>query len=157
MSTKTDAIPLERKWHWPLQDFFGDRRVRNGIKVGLAGLSALLVTQLLRLPHDSWAILTVVVMTTSQYVGSMALKAVMRITGTIAGAIIGVWLVGDYTSTPAIFLPLLFLVMAISSYKFGQVGARQVPYAYFLVGLTTLTVVTNGLPVPDQAWYIGLT
>ncbi|MBV8211890.1 MAG: FUSC family protein [Verrucomicrobia bacterium] len=157
MSTKTDAMPLERKWHWPLQDFFGDRRVRNGIKVALAGLSALLVTQLLRLPHDSWAILTVVVMTTSQYVGSMALKAVMRITGTIAGAIIGVWLVGDYTSTPAIFLPLLFLVMAISSYKFGQVGARQVPYAYFLVGLTTLTVVTNGLPTPDQAWYMGLT
>jgi uncharacterized membrane protein YccC len=157
MSTKTAGIPLERKWHWPLQDFFGDRAVRNGIKTGLAGLSALLITQLLRLPHDSWAILTVLVMTTSQFVGSMALKAVMRVTGTIGGAIIGVWLVGDYTSTPAIFLPLLFLVMAISSYKFGQVGARQVPYAYFLVGLTTLTVVTNGVPTPDQAWYIGLT
>jgi uncharacterized membrane protein YccC len=157
MSTKSVAISLERKWHWPLQDFFGDRAVRNGIKTGLAGLSALLATQLLRLPHDSWAILTVLVMTTSQFVGSMALKAVMRIAGTIGGAIIGVWLVGDYTSTPAIFLPLLFLVMAISSYKFGQVGARQVPYAYFLVGLTTLTVVTNGVPTPDQAWYIGLT
>jgi len=157
MSTKTDAIPLERKWHWPLQGFFGDRRVRNGIKIGIAGLSALLVTQLLRLPHDSWAILTVLVMTTSQFVGSMALKAVMRVTGTIAGAIIGVWLVGDYASTPAILLPLLFLVMALSSYKFGQVGARQVPYAYFLVGLTTLTVVTNAMPTPDLAWYMGLT
>jgi p-hydroxybenzoic acid efflux pump subunit AaeB len=157
MGSKTDAMALDRRWHWPLQDFFGDLAVRNGIKVGLAGLSALFVTQLIRLPHDSWAILTVLVMTTSQYVGSMALKAVMRITGTIVGAIIGVWIVGDYTSTPVIFLPLLFLVMAISSYKFGQVGARQVPYAYFLVGLTTLTVVTNGLPTPDQAWYIGLT
>jgi uncharacterized membrane protein YccC len=157
MSTKTDAIPLERKRHWPLQEVFGDLRVRNGIKVGIAGLTALLVTQVLRLPHDSWAILTVLVMTTSQYVGSIAVKAVMRVVGTIAGAIVGVWLVGNYTSTPAIFLPLLFLVMAISSYKFGQVGARQVPYAYFLLGLTTLTVVTNGLPTPDQAWYIGLT
>jgi p-hydroxybenzoic acid efflux pump subunit AaeB len=157
MSTKANAIPLARKWHWPLQDFFRDARVRTGIKVGVAGLSALLVTQLLRLPHDSWAILTVLVMVTSQFVGSMALKAVMRVIGTVAGAIIGVWLVGDYASTPLIFLPLLFLVMAISSYKFGQVGARQVPYAYFLVGLTTLTVVTNGLPAPDQAWYIGLT
>jgi hypothetical protein len=47
--------------------------------------------------------------------------------------------------------------MAITSYKFGQVGSRQVPYAYFLLGLTTLTVVTNGLPSPNQAWYIGLT
>jgi len=157
MSAKTDAIPLERKWHWPLQEFFGDLRVRNGIKVGISGLVALLVTQVLRLPHDSWAILTVLVMTTSQYVGSIAVKAVMRIAGTIGGAIVGVWLLGNYASTPAIFLPLLFLVMAISSYKFGQVGARQVPYAYFLLGLTTLTVVTNGLPTPDQAWYIGLT
>jgi uncharacterized membrane protein YccC len=157
MSAKTNAILLERKWHWPLQDLFGDLRVQNGIKVGISGLVALLVTQVLRLPHDSWAILTVLVMTTSQYVGSMAVKAVMRVAGTIAGAIVGVWLVGNYASTPAIFLPLLFLVMAISSYKFGQVGARQVPYAYFLLGLTALTVVTNGLPTPDQAWYIGLT
>ena len=157
MSAKTDAIPLERKWHWPLQDLFGDLRVRNGIKVGISGVVALLVTQVLRLPHDSWAILTVLVMTTSQYVGSMAIKAVMRVAGTIGGAILAVWLLGNYASTPAIFLPLLFLVMAISSYKFGQVGSRQVPYAYFLLGLTTLTVVTNGLPTPDQAWYIGLT
>jgi uncharacterized membrane protein YccC len=157
MSAKTNAIPLERKWHWPLQGLFSDLRVRNGIKVGIAGVVALLVTQVLRLPHDSWAILTVLVMTTSQYVGSMAVKAVMRVAGTIGGAILGVWLVGNYASTPAIFLPLLFLVMAISSYKFGQVGSRQVPYAYFLLGLTTLTVVTNGLPTPDQAWYIGLT
>jgi uncharacterized membrane protein YccC len=156
MSAKTNAIPLERKWHWPLQEVFGDVRVQNGIKVGLSGLAALLVTQVLRLPHDSWAILTVLVMTTSQYVGSIAVKAVMRVAGTIGGAIVGVWLVGDYASTPAIFLPLLFLVMAISSYKFGQVGARQVPYAYFLLGLTTLTVVTNALPTPNQAWYIGL-
>jgi len=157
MSAKTNAIPLERKWHWPLQDLFGDLRVRNGIKVGISGVVALLVTQVLRLPHDSWAILTVLVMTTSQYVGSMAIKAVMRVAGTIGGAILAVWLLGNYASTPAIFLPLLFLVMAISSYKFGQVGSRQVPYAYFLLGLTTLTVVTNGLPTPDQAWYIGLT
>ena len=26
----------------------------------------------------------------------------------------------------------LFLVIALASYQFGQVGARQVPYAYFL-------------------------
>jgi uncharacterized membrane protein YccC len=76
--------------------------------------------------------------------------------GTIAGALVGVWLVGDYTSTPAILLPVLFLVIALASYKFGQVGARQVPYAYFLLGLTTLTVATDGVTVPAQAWQIGL-
>src|ERR1700736_3115954 len=80
----------------------------------------------------------------------------MRVIGTIAGALLGIWLVGDYTSTPAIFLPVLFLVIALASYKFGQVGARQVPYAFFLLGLTTLTVATDGVTDPAQAWQIGL-
>src|ERR1700747_2119386 len=55
-----------------------------------------------------------------------------------------------------IFLPVLFLVIAFASYKFGQVGARQVPYAYYLLGLTTLTVATDGVTDPAQAWGIGL-
>jgi uncharacterized membrane protein YccC len=42
--------------------------------------------------------------------------------------------------------------MAFAGYKFGQVGARQVPYAYFLLGLTVLTVATD----PEQAWRSGL-
>jgi hypothetical protein len=64
--------------------------------------------------------------------------------------------VGDYASTPAIFLPLFFLVMALAGYKFGQVGARQVPYAYFLLGLTTLTIASEGITDPARAWQFGL-
>lgn len=67
----------------------------------------------------------------AQSVGSIAVKAIMRVIGTIPGALVGAWLVGDYTSPPAIFLSVLFLVMGIASYKFGEFGARQVPYAYF--------------------------
>jgi hypothetical protein len=59
-------------------------------------------------------------------------------------------LIGDYTSSPIIFLPLFFLVLAVASYKYGQYGARQAPYAYYLLGLTTLSVVTNGISTPDQ-------
>jgi uncharacterized membrane protein YccC len=124
--------------------------------MGLAGVLALFCTQLLRLPNDNWAILTVLVLMSAQFVGAVAFKALMRVTGTIAGALVGIWLVSDYTSTPLIFLPVLFLVMAFASYKFGQVGARQGPYAYFLLGLTTLVVATDGITAPDQAWQIGL-
>jgi hypothetical protein len=46
--------------------------------------------------------------------------------------------------------------MALAGYKFGQVGARQVPYAYFLLGLTTLTIASDGLTDPGRAWQIGL-
>src|ERR1700741_5554004 len=110
----------------------------------------------LRLPNDNWAILTVVVLMGARFVGSIAFKAIMRVIGTIAGALVGVWLVGNYTSTPAIFLPVFFLVMAITAYKYGQFGGRQVPYAFYLLGLTTLSVVTNGIARPDQAWQVGI-
>jgi uncharacterized membrane protein YccC len=92
----------------------------------------------------------------AQFVGSVAFKALMRVTGTVAGALVGIWLVSDYTSTPEVFLPVLFLVMALASYQFGQVGARQVPYAHFLLGLTALVVATDGVTAPDQAWQIGM-
>src|SRR6201988_5314080 len=110
------------------QDLFSDVRVRHGIKMGLAGLLALFCTQVLRLPNDNWAILTVVVLTGARFVGSIVFEAIMRVIGTIAGALVGVWLVGNYTSTPGIFLSVLFLAIAFASYKYGQVGARQVPY-----------------------------
>ena len=133
MVARTEAVPVVTKWHWMPQDPFGDLRVRYGIKMGLAGLLALFCTQVLRLPHDNWAILTVLVLMSAQFVGSITVKAIMRVIGTIVGALVGIWLVGDYTSTPAIFLPVLFLVIALASYQFGQVGARQVNYRQFLV------------------------
>jgi hypothetical protein len=154
MSSTAASIAL--RLNWARQDLFGDLRVRHGIKLGLAGLLALFCSQALRLPSDNWAILTVMVLMNAQFAGAFVFKAAMRMTGTIAGALIGVWLVGDFTSTPAMFLPLFFLVMTLAGYKYGQVGARQVPYAYFLLGLTTLTIATDGVTDPGQAWQIGL-
>ena len=89
----TRAVSIARVWSWAAQALFGDLRVRYGIKIGLAGVLALFGTQLLRLPNDNWAILTVLVMMSAQFVGSIAFKGIMRVTGTIAGALVGVWLV----------------------------------------------------------------
>ena len=80
----------------------------------------------------------------------------MRVVGTIGGALLGIWLAGDYASTPAIHLFVFFLVLTFSGYKFGQLGARQVPYAYFLLGLTMTAVVTYGVTDPAHVWQIGL-
>jgi p-hydroxybenzoic acid efflux pump subunit AaeB len=148
-------------WHalrldWRRQDLFGGLRVRHGIKLGLAGLLALFWTQALRLPDANWAILTALVLMNGQYVGAFAFKSIMRLTGTVAGAVVGVWLASDYANTPVIFLTVFFSVMAFAGYRFGQVGARQVPYAYFLLGLTVLTIATEGVTDPEQAWRSGL-
>ena len=71
MAALTEAVPIASKWQWPFQGWLGDLRVQYGIKVGLAGLLALFCTQVLRLPHDNWAILTVLVLMSAQFVGSI--------------------------------------------------------------------------------------
>src|SRR5258708_38039402 len=106
MVARTEAVPLAPRWHWPLQSVFADLGVRYGIKLGLAGLLALFCTQILRLGHSSWAILTVLGMMSSHYVGSLAVKALMRPLGTIGGALLGGGFVGAYASTPAVFLTI---------------------------------------------------
>ena len=133
-----------------------DLRVRYGIKLSLAGLLALFCGEVLRLEHPNWAVLTTLAMMNSHYVGSITLKAILRVVGTIVGALLGIWLVGDYTSTPVIFLTVVFFVVAFCSYKFGQFPASQVPYAYFLVGLTMISVATYGVDAPAQVWQTGL-
>lgn len=147
---------LAARMSWPRQDLFGDLRVRTGIKLGLAGLLALFCTQMLGVPNDTWAILTVFVLMDAKYVGALALKASMRITGTIVGAIIGVWLASDFASTPVIFLSVFFAIIAFAGYEVAQVGARQVPYAYYLLGLTTLTIASEGVADPAHAWQTGV-
>src|SRR6516225_12352734 len=131
MIARAEDVPAPTNRPWPLQGVLTDLRVRYGIKLGLAGVLALFWAEVLRLEHPNWAVLTAQVMMNSHYVGSVTLKAILRIVGTIAGAVLGVWLVGDYASTPAIFLTVVFFVMAFTTYKFGQFPASQVPYAYF--------------------------
>ena len=156
MAALTVAVPIDSKRPWPLQGLLGDLRTQHGIKLGLAGLLALYWAQLLRLEHPSWAILTALVLMGARYVGSITVKAIMRVVGTIGGALVGIWLIGDYASTPAIFLTLFFFIVAIAGYKFGQIGSHQVPYAYFLLGVTTIAVVTYGVADPAQVWQTGL-
>ena len=141
-TARSPFTPLPAKspahWQWPLQEVFGDLRVRSGIKFGLAALLALYIAEFLRLQHPNWAILTVLSMMSVPYVGSITILAVTQVAGTIAGALVGIWLVGDYASTPAIFLTLFFFALAFSGYKFGQAPASPVSLGYYLVGFTTI-------------------
>jgi uncharacterized membrane protein YccC len=156
MIARAEASVVSRRVEWPLQSLYGDLRVRYGIKVGLAGLLALYCSLVLRLEHPNWSILTVVVMMNSQFVGSITVKAMLRVSGTISGALLGIWLCGSYASSPVILLTSVFFVIAFATYKFGQYPASQTPYFHFLVGLTMLTVTTYGVDAPDQIWETGI-
>src|SRR5262249_7086780 len=111
----------------PFVELFSDLRVRYGIKLSLASLLSLYGALVLRLEHPNWAVLTALVMMNSHFVGSTALKAMLRSAGTIAGAFIGIWLVGTYASSPVPFLIFTFLILGIAVYKFGQFPGSQAP------------------------------
>ncbi|HEY0792982.1 MAG TPA: FUSC family protein [Chthoniobacterales bacterium] len=144
------------RWDWKALNPFGDFRVQFGIKVGLAMLLALWVAQVLRLEYPNWAALTVLVLMNAQYVGATGTKALMRAIGTVAGALLGVWAVGNFASAPLVFLFWVFIVVVIATYKFGQLASASAPYAYFLTGMTLVSVSTYGLPDPNQVWRVAL-
>jgi uncharacterized membrane protein YccC len=131
--------------------------VLHALKVGLAGVLSLFVAQALRLQYPEWAPFTVMVlMMVHPHPGSIALKSLFRVVGTLAGASLGVWLVSDYVSSPILFLSVTFLVMGLASYKVGQLSSAMAPYAYFLTGVTLIVVESSALTQPDQAWFIAL-
>jgi uncharacterized membrane protein YccC len=156
MIAGTDAGRASAKFEWPLVGLFRDLRVRYGVKMGIASLLALYWALVLRLEHPNWSVLTVLVMMNSQHVGAISVKVIMRVVGTIVGALLGIWLVGTYDTSPVLLLTGIFLVVALATYKFGQYPASQTPYAYYLVGFTLVAVATYGVPAPDIIWQTGL-
>ena len=131
---------------------FRDVRVRHGIKVGSAATLALWITQILRLEHPNWAVLATLVLANTYYVGAVASRAVMRSLGTVCGALIGVWAVGDFGNDPARFVVIVFVVVTAATYFYGQLATSAWPYAYYLVGLTLTAVATYGIADPANIW-----
>jgi uncharacterized membrane protein YccC len=91
-----------------------------------------------------------------RYVGSIALKSLMRMIGTLVGGALSVWLVSDYTSSLILFLSVTSLVVAYSNYKLCQFGQSMSPYAHHLTGYTLITIASYGISDPENAWSIGL-
>ena len=85
-----------------------DPKTVFGIKLALAGLLAVYLSQLIRLGHASWALFTVLVLAPAQYVGAIAQRSVARVVGTIIGGFVGVWLVGNYQQDRLFFLLFTF-------------------------------------------------
>ena len=54
---------------------FGDPKTLFGIKLGLAGLLSVYLSQLIRLGHANWALFTVLVLAPAQYVGAIAQRS----------------------------------------------------------------------------------
>jgi uncharacterized membrane protein YccC len=133
----------------PFAEVFGDMAFRYGLKFGLAGVLAVYISLLARLDKPGWALFTVFVLMTAQYVGAIAEKSIFRLIGTVVGGVAGYLITGEFEQDPVIFLALLGLVVGGCTALFGQ---SRYPYAFLLCGMTALVVASNGMGDPDNSW-----
>lgn len=133
----------------PIRKLAGDPAFRYGVKFGLAGVLAVFISLVIRLDEPGWALLTVFVLMIAQYVGAIAEKSIFRLVGTIAGGVFGYLITGAFEQTPVVYLALLGFVVGTCTALFGQ---SRYPYAFLLMGMTTLVVASNGMGNPDNSW-----
>ena len=133
---------------------FADPKALFGIKLGLAGLLSVYLSQLIRLGHANWALLTVLVLAPAQYVGAIGPRSVARVIGTVIGGFIGVWLVGNYEQDRLFFLLFTFGFVWLCMYMYG---GTFFPYSFFLLANTLITVSASGIFDPIDAWSVGIT
>jgi uncharacterized membrane protein YccC len=132
---------------------FADPKTAFGIKLGLAGLLSVYLSQLIRLGHANWALFTVLVLAPAQYVGAIAQRSVARVVGTIIGGFVGVWLVGNYEQDRLFFLLFTFGYLWLCMYMYG---GTFFPYSFFLCANTLITVSASGIFDPVDAWSVGI-
>ena len=132
-----------------LPDVLRDPAVRYGLKFGLAGVAAVFISLLIRLENPGWALFTVFVLMVAQYVGAIAEKSVYRFVGTVLGGMAGYLMTGALEQDPVLFLVLIGLFVGACTALFGQ---SRYPYAFFLCGMTTMVVASNGMADPATSW-----
>jgi uncharacterized membrane protein YccC len=132
---------------------FGDPKTLFGIRLALAGVLSVYLSQLIRLGHANWALFTVLVLAPAQYVGAIGPRSVARVIGTVIGGFIGVWLVGNYQQDRLFFLSFTFGFLWLCMYMYG---GTFFPYSFFLLANTLITVSASGIFDPIDAWSVGI-
>jgi len=130
-----------------------DPKTLFGIKLGLAGVLSVYLSQVIRLGHANWALFTVLVLAPAQYVGAIAKRSIARVAGTLIGGFIGVWLVGNYEQDRLFFLLFTFGYLWFCMYMYG---GTFFPYSFFLCANTLITVSSSGIFDAVDAWSVGI-
>ena len=133
--------------------WFRNVPLQQGLKMAVAGLLAFYVALWQGLEKPYWCIFTVVVLTLAQHVGAIVEKSLLRTIGTVNGALLAIWLIGNHASEPLFVMGACFLITACGTMMFG---GNRYPYAFFLTVLTMLVVVTNSMKNPAAAWDTGV-
>jgi uncharacterized membrane protein YccC len=133
--------------------WFENVPLQQGLKMAIAGILAFYVALWQGLRNPQWCIFTVVVLTAAQYVGAIVEKSLLRAIGTVIGALVGIWLVGNHANEPIFMMGGCFVIAAVGTMMFG---GNLYPYAFYLTVLTMLVVVNSTMKNPSAAWDTGV-
>lgn len=99
-----------------------------------------------------WSGMTVIIVA-HVYMGPMVKKALLRVLGTLLGAILGFWIAGMVANSFFTYLLACFSVMAIAMYYYQTSGYA---YAYLLGGITAFLVIAQLALDPEDAFFVAI-
>ncbi|ADH90655.1 Fusaric acid resistance protein conserved region [Ancylobacter novellus DSM 506] len=140
----------------PLSSFPIDLSWRNfvfALRTTLAGVTALAIAYYLEMQDPQWSILTVYLLA-QPTAGAAIAKSTFRVCGTIAGAAMGLVILGLWSQAPIPFVGSVALMVGLCFY----LGARltnYTAYAFMLAGYTAMLIALEGAADPTHAWSLA--
>lgn len=126
---------------------------RAALRTAIAALAALLISFKFHLQTPYWSGMTVVVVA-NLYTGSVIDKAMMRIIGTVAGALLGLYLVGVVANSFFLYLVCCFLIISVCVYCYHY--SSNYGYAYLLAALCAFIVISQIALDPQNAFWVAI-
>lgn len=133
--------------YWP-------RTVENraALRTAISALAAVLIAFAFHVPNPFWAGMSVVIVT-NLYTGSIIDKAMMRLVGTILGAVLGFYIAGMVANSFFLYLLSCFLVIAVSVYYYYY---SKHGYAYLLGSLCIFIIISQVVINPVKAFEVAI-
>ncbi|WP_249128660.1 FUSC family protein [Bradyrhizobium lablabi] len=128
-------------------------RAREAAKTVFSVLAAVAAATVLNLDDLSWAAFSGYMVMRGSFAETLP-RAIMRIAGTVAGALLGLLLAPGAADDPLLLMIFLFLVSWIGTF---QSLASEYSYAWLFFGLTAGMVITEALAAPDAVVHFAAT
>ncbi|MCW5589746.1 MAG: FUSC family protein [Legionellales bacterium] len=127
-------------------------RIEKSIHIALACVLAFLIGNYFHFQNIFWSLITVLLLV-QDYPEQILQKALLRITGTLCGAVFGL-IIAKYTHNyPFLFLISIFLIATFAIYRSHQ---SRFSYAWMLGGITAFIVQIAGAINPANSLFIAI-
>ncbi|CAM3587429.1 FUSC family protein [Legionella longbeachae] len=119
---------------------------RAALRTALAAVTSLIIAFACHLDKPYWSGMTVVLVA-NLYTGDILVKALMRVVGTVAGALIGYFLSAFVVDSLLLYFFLNFFIVAIAVYYYNF---SKYAYAWLLGAIAAFIVISGVAITPEE-------